>query len=86
MTHPSGGPSEIAAGASAPRMSPTELDSRIAGLGLRRYRLRRYQAQYIGADVHPVLVLSRKACGGKAVANSPRAPGKPAPDEDGDSS
>ena len=67
-------------------MSPTEVDARIAGLRLWRYRLGRYQTQYIGPDVHPVFVLSRKACGGKAVANSARATGKPAPDEDGDSS
>jgi hypothetical protein len=86
MAHPPGGPSKIAAGASAPRKSPTEVDARIACLGLWRYRLGRYQAQYIGPNVHPVLVFSRKACGGKAVANSARAVGKPASDEDGDSS
>jgi hypothetical protein len=79
-------PLKIAAGASAPRMSPTEVDARIACLGLWRYRLGRYQTQYIGPDVHPVLVLSRKARGGKAVANSAWAVGKPASDEDGDSS
>ena len=86
MAHPPGGPSKIAAGASAPRISPTEVHARIACLGLWRYRLGRYQAQYIGPDVHPVLVLSRKTCGGKAVANSPLAVGEPASNEDGDSS
>jgi len=36
VTHPSGDSSEIAAGASSPRMSPTELDSRIPRLVLWR--------------------------------------------------
>ena len=35
-------PLKIAACASAPRMSPTEVDARIACLGLWRYRLGRY--------------------------------------------
>jgi hypothetical protein len=83
MTHPRGDPSKIAAGAPASRLSPTEAN-RIACWRAWRHRVWRYQAEYVRRDVHPLFVLARKACGGEAVANSARATGKPAADEEGD--
>ena len=73
-------PSEIAAGATAARLSPTEAKSRTAWL--RGWRLRRQQAGYGRPYFNPLFVFSRETRSREAVANAARGTRKPASDED----
>ena len=61
-------PSEIRAGATSARISPTEVDAGVACLRTWRELAWRYESQCAGHGLRPRFVLSRKAPGRKAVA------------------